>query len=229
MFLQVYYIDETTKKISNKSILLLFGCVFCTVLIKAHNNDCIKQKKNPWTKISLFLCTYYWLERGCEKYHLIVLLWCNIVHNNGRTSYTVSTSSTFLVAAPDWLSPSNHINREKGKVGKIDQGVYDVLSPEAGQSVDVDRWETVELPGISWCQVEWLKNVEGERQNGYHMALGNRDQVGVVEYWFGATFIISPVLNVLCCLMKSLFSNWRFIVYVFCVGCCCRISDIKRG
>lgn len=59
MFLQVYYIDETTKKISNKSILLLFGCVFCTVLIKAHNNDCIKQKKNPWTKISLFLCTYY--------------------------------------------------------------------------------------------------------------------------------------------------------------------------
>lgn len=43
------------------------------------------------------------------------------------------------MAAPDWLSPSNHINREKGKVGKIDQGVYDVLSPEAGQSVDVDR------------------------------------------------------------------------------------------
>lgn len=45
MFLQVYYIDETTKKNSNKSILLLFGCVFCTVLIKAHSNDCIKQKK----------------------------------------------------------------------------------------------------------------------------------------------------------------------------------------
>lgn len=45
MFLQVYYIDDTTKKSSNKSILLLFGRVFCTVLIKAHNNDCIKQKK----------------------------------------------------------------------------------------------------------------------------------------------------------------------------------------
>lgn len=42
MFLQVYYIDEIIKKNFNKLILLFFGCVFCIVLIKVYNNDCIK-------------------------------------------------------------------------------------------------------------------------------------------------------------------------------------------
>lgn len=47
-------------------------------------------------------------------------------------SYIVSILSIFFVVVFDWLLFSNYINREKGKVGKIDLGVYDVLLFEVG-------------------------------------------------------------------------------------------------